>query len=323
MRKIGRRASLAAPLLWTLPRQSHANTQSFPSRPVRIIVPYPPGGGSDMMARLVGDRLSKEWNQPVVSDNRPGADTQIGAELLASAAPDGYTLGVFAPPIVINEYIYPNRRYDLFRDLRPIAGLLSQSTGLVVRPDFEAKTLMDFVELLKKNPDKYAYSTTSITTFLAVQLFAQGTGVLVRHIPYKGSSQSMWAVQSGEVSFAIDGLSNAMPFVSSGKLRLLGVSTPKRVPALPDVPCLAEVVPGYELSGWSMLFAPRALPDEIATKINSGVARALAMPDVKRVVESQQGALLTLSLSEAEATVKADYRKFGDIIKKTDMTKQN
>jgi tripartite-type tricarboxylate transporter receptor subunit TctC len=262
-----------------------AHAQGYPAKPIRLVVPFPAGGATDILARAAGQKMTEAWGQPVVVDNRPGAAGNIGSELVAKAPNDGYTLlmgtvGTHA----INASLYAKMPYDHVRDFAPVVLVAGVPNVLVVHPSVPASTVQELIAYGKANPGKlnFASSGSGTSIHLAGELFKVMTGVQMTHVPYKGSAPAVSDLLGGQVQIMFDNLPSALPHIKAGKLKALGVTSAKRAPALPDVPTIAESgVPGYEASSWFGLLAPAGTSRDVVTKINAEVAKWLASPDGK------------------------------------------
>jgi tripartite-type tricarboxylate transporter receptor subunit TctC len=271
----------------------NANAQAWPSKPIRYIVPFPPGGATDILARAIADKLGPALGQPVVVENRPGAAGNLGTEQAAKAAPDGYTLLMVTVAQSISESLYSKLPYNLARDLAPVALVAHVPNVMVVHPSVPARTVKEFVDFAKANPGKvnFASSGSGTSIHMSGELFKMLTGVDIVHVPYKGSAQALTDLIGGQVSVMFDNLTPSMPHIKSGKLRALAITTAKRYPALPDVPTLIEAgVPGYESSAWFGVMVPAKTPQPIVTRLNTEVNRIVGQPDVKERFD-QQGAI--------------------------------
>ncbi|MGG5811857.1 Bug family tripartite tricarboxylate transporter substrate binding protein [Falsiroseomonas sp. CW058] len=282
MRHIVRRLALAA-LLSAAALPAFAQPRAWPTQPVRVIVPFA-AGTSDTVARLVTGEMSKVLGQPFVVENRPGAGGNLGSEACARATPDGYTicLGTISSH-AINPAIYPRLPYDVGRDFLPITQLAAQPNALAVANNVPAATVAEFIALLRSRPARdipFATSGVGTSVHLAGTLFGQMTGTELEHVPYRGSAQIITALLSGELPVAFDNLSSVLPFARDGKLRILGVTSLARSPAAPEVPTVAETVPGFESLSWHGLFAPARVPAEIVERLQREAAAALATPAV-------------------------------------------
>jgi tripartite-type tricarboxylate transporter receptor subunit TctC len=263
---------------------SGVRAQDYPSRPVKIIVPFPAGGTADVMPRVFGEWLSKKWGQPVVIENRTGAAGNIGAEAAFRAAPDGYTLlSAPPPPLVINQSLYPKLAFDPTK-FEPIIVMAQVPNALIVNPNnVKASSLSELVEYLQQNPDKVTTATqgNGTTSHLTSELFQLMAKVKLRHIPYRGSAPALQGLVAGDVDLMFDNLGVSLALVEAGKLRLLAVASPKRLPALPNVPAIAEALPGFEAVAWYGIVAPPGTPKNIVDTINADVNEALRQPELQ------------------------------------------
>jgi tripartite-type tricarboxylate transporter receptor subunit TctC len=262
----------------------------YPSRPIRVIVPYAPGGGTDVLARLIGAKLAEKWGQSIVIDNRAGGGTVIGCELAARAPADGYTLLYTTGTLAVNATLYPKLPFDAVRSFEPVTLTAIAPNVLVVHPSVPAKRVQDLVRLAKARPGALTYSSSGNggTGHLAMEMLKQMAKVNMVHVPYKGAGPATTAVMSGEVSASITNLIAAMPQVKAGRLRALAVTTAKRSSALPGVPTIAESgYPGFDASGWFAVFAPAKTPQAIVAKLSDEVRNVLRLPDVRRNMELQ------------------------------------
>ncbi|VWX57518.1 MFS transporter [Burkholderiales bacterium 8X] len=295
----------------------------YPDKPIRIVVPYPPGGGADVMARLVGQKLGEAWGQAVVIDNKPGADTQIGSEFVAKAAPDGYTFGIVTPTLAINKFLYPKANYDI-KDLRPVAMIASSPIFVLVNNDVPAKTLPEFIKLAQREPGKMNYAGSSSISFIAGESFKKVMGIEAKHIPYKGSAPAVAAVAGGEVQYALDTVLIGKPLVEAGRLRALAITAKQRHPLAPDVPTALEATgKDFEFGTWYGLVAPAAVPEDIVVKFNAEIVRILAMPDVKKRIESLGGFPMAGTPQDFADQIREDLTRYGATIKATNLTAIN
>ena len=261
-----------------------ARADGYPDRTVKIIVPFPAGGTADLLPRVIAEWLSRKWGQPVIIENRPGAAGNIGADQVYRAAPDGYTLlSSPPPPLVINQNLYPKLGFEPAK-FEPIIVIAQVPNALIVNPNnIKAANLSELVEYLQKNPDKVTSATQGdgTTSHLTSELFQLMARVKLRHIPYRGSAPALQGLLAGDVDLMFDNLGVSLPLVNSGKLKLLAVASAKRLPALPDVPTIAEMLPGFEAVAWYGIVAPPRTPKDIVEKINADVNDALRQPEVK------------------------------------------
>ena len=257
---------------------------SFPNKPLRIIVPYPPGGAVDPLARTLGQKLTEAWGQPVVIDNKPGAGTVIGTQLLAKSPPDGHTILFASSNHAVNPAMYEKLPYDSVKDFVPITLVALFPLMLTVNPDVPAKNVTELIALLKKQPGRFNFSTAGNggATHLAGELFKSMAGVFAVHVPYRGSGPSVMSVMAGESQMTFDTVFLQMPQVREGKLRALAVTTSKRSQLAPEIPTMAEAgLPGYEAYTWVGALAPAGTPPDIVLKWQQEIARILQMPDIR------------------------------------------
>jgi tripartite-type tricarboxylate transporter receptor subunit TctC len=262
---------------------AHAQN-SYPTRPIRIVVPSSPGGGLDFIARTVGQRLTTAWGQTVVADNRAGAGGTLGPDLVAKAAPDGYTLLVVSGSFAVNPSVYKKLPYDSIKDFAPVILATTQPQVLVVNANVPAKSLREFIALAKAKPGALNYASPGGGTLsqLTFELFKSAAGVNIVHVPYKGAGLSMAAVVSGETQASTGSTLSALPHLQSGKLRALATSGSRRSPALPEVPTMVEQgLAGATITGWYAFLAPAHTPRPIVDKLNAELARILQQPDVR------------------------------------------
>jgi len=294
----------------------------YPSKPVRLIVPFPPGGGTEPIARLVGRKLADAFGHQVVIDNRPGAGTTIGLEVVARSPADGYTLLLGSIANAISATLYSKLNYDLIKDFEPIT-LLSTSAGvLVVHPALPVKSVKELIVLAKLRPGELAYSSSGNGTpnHLAAELFRYMTGVRWIHVPYKGGGPSMIALLSGEVSLAFASLPSAISQIRAGKLRALAVTTAQRWPSLPGVPTIsASGVPGYEADTWYGLSAPAGTRRAIIARIHAETLKILKLPDVTQRLDQLGYQVRVTTPAEYAAFTRSEIEKWGRVIKAAGM----
>jgi tripartite-type tricarboxylate transporter receptor subunit TctC len=278
--KIARRRFLqfaaGAAALRTTPRPARA--QSYPSRPVHLIVGFPPGGAGDILARLIGERLADRLGQPFVVENRPGAGSNIATEAVVRAAPDGHTLLFVIAPNAINASLYDKLSFEFVRDIAPVASLTRPALVMVVNPTFPAKTVPDIVAYAKANPNKLNMASAGNGTIhhLAGEMFKMMTGVAMLHVPYRGGAAAMTDLIGGQVYVLFSPLPEPTEQIRAGRLRALAVTSASRVEALLEIPPVADFVPGYEVTGWNGIGAPRGTPAEIIARLNKEINAALA-----------------------------------------------
>jgi tripartite-type tricarboxylate transporter receptor subunit TctC len=261
-----------------------AFAQNYPTQQIRIICPFPAGGGTDLTARLLGEQLQKMLGQPVVVDNRTGASGMIGTELAAKAKPDGHTLLVASGELALNPHLYPKIAYDLERDLQPITLLVKVANVLAVHTDVPVKSVAELIAHAKRNPEKLTFSSSGVGNpqQLTGELFNKMAGVKIRHVPYKGAAPQLAALAGGEVTMTFVSIGAAKPFIDSGRIRPIGVTSTSRVSALPDVPAIAEHAPlgGFELVNFFGFLGPAGLPDPILRRLNASAVQVMKMPDL-------------------------------------------
>jgi tripartite-type tricarboxylate transporter receptor subunit TctC len=289
---VNRLAAALLAALALLPGAAPAQV-TYPTKPIRLIVPSPPGDGSDLMARAIGDKLAQAWGQPVVVDNRQGAGGRVGTEAAAKAAPDGYTLIMGnAGSHGINAALYKDLPYDVERDFAPITQVMRAPNVLVVTPSLPAKNVTEFIALLKANPGKYSYGSggNGSSAHFTAELFKSMAGVDIAHIPYKGATPALTDVIAGEVVMFMGNLPPAMGHIKAGRVRALAVTTAQRTPLAPDLPTVAESgLPGFETVAWFGLFAPAGTPREIVDKLRDEVAKIIQQPDVRERIATLGG----------------------------------
>jgi tripartite-type tricarboxylate transporter receptor subunit TctC len=261
-----------------------AQAQDYPNRPVKIIVPFPAGGTADVMPRIVGDWLSRKWGQAVVIENRTGAGGNIGAETVAKSEPDGYTLlSAPPPPLVINHNLYPRLGYDP-TEFIPIVIMGRVPNALVVNPKIAAKTVPEFIAHARANPGKITSATqgNGTTSHLTSEMFQLMANVKFQHVPYRGSAPALQDLVAGSVDIMFDNLGVSLPLVKGGQLKLIAVATPKRMASLPEVPTIADTLPGFESAAWFAVVAPPKIPQRIVDKINADINEALRQPEIRQ-----------------------------------------
>jgi tripartite-type tricarboxylate transporter receptor subunit TctC len=295
-----------------------AQAGAYPSKPIRMIVPFPPGGPTDVVARLLGIKLTERWGQQVLVDNRAGAGGTIGAEMAARAAPDGHTLVMGSTAnMAVNVTLYPKLSYDPVKDFVPVNMAAVTPNLFVVHPNHPAKNVADFIALAKAKPGTINYATGGVGTpsHLAAELFKTMARIDMNHVPYKGSIPALTDIMGGQVTLMFDSMASALPLVQSGKLKALAQTGAKRVGALPDLPTVGESLPGYEVAGWFGVFAPAGTPREVVNKLSAEITRILTLPDVK----ARYGALGAEpgpgNPDECAAFLKSEIAKWAKVIR--------
>lgn len=292
--------------------------QTYPAKVVRIVVPFAAGGGTDSLARLLGQKLQESLGPAFTVDNRPGAGGTLGTDVVARAAPDGYTLLAVNAGHVINPHLYKTLSYDTFKSFAPVALWGTASYVLVVHPSVPAKSAGELIALAKRRADlTFASSGNASTTHLAAELFNHMAGTTMTHVPYKGGAPANTALVSGEVSCYFGSIGGSLPHIRSGRLRTLAVTGVKRSSALPGVPTIAETaLPGYDITGWFGMLAPAATPQDVVATLNREVNRALQQADVrKRLLEAEGADPAPLSPAEFAQFITTELRKYGEIVR--------
>jgi tripartite-type tricarboxylate transporter receptor subunit TctC len=294
--------------------------QTYPSKPVRLIVPFAPGGFTDVVARILGQRLSVSMGQQFIIENKAGAGSTIGTDFVAKAAPDGYTLVMISTTHVISPWIYKSMPYDPIKSFVPVTKLVDSPYVLLVNPKVPARNVQEFIALAKASPDtlRYASSGNGSSQHLMGGLFASLTGTKLQHVPYRGSSGAATDLVAGVVESSFAGVPNALAQVPAGRLRALAVTTAKRIPQLPDVPTLQEAgVPGYEASVWLALLAPAGTPRDIVNRLNAEVAKLMESGETRKALY-EAGVEVSLSTPDAlgEYMVK-EMERWGKVVKDT------
>jgi len=298
---------------------SQALAQSYPGKPVRIVVPYSAGGGTDIVARTVGQKLNEKWGQAVIVDNRVGASGMIGADAVAKASADGYTLLMATPPeIAVNHFLFAKVAYNPERDFAPITLVAVTPLVIATYPGVPAKNIQELVALAKAKPATLGFATpgTGSTQHLTAEMLMAQAGISLVHIPYKGAGQSIPDVLGGQVPIGIYGLLTISQYLKAGKMRVLAVTTAKRSSTSPDLPTLAESgFPGFDTSLWFGLLAPAATPKEVVNKIHDDVIQVLKLPDVKARIAEQGADIVGDTPAEFAAFISAESAKYAKIIK--------
>lgn len=290
----------------------------YPNRAVRIVVPIPPGGAPDISARVIGDKLSASFGQPVVIENRSGSNGNIAGELVAHATPDGYTLLLGMDSLItINPHLYPKMPFSPLKDLIPVATLVENQFVMSVNPALPVKTFREFIDYARKaNPPlAYASGGNGSQHQLAMEILKARAGINLLHVPYKGGSPAAMATVAGEVAAMFAGTSNA-PQIRAGKLRAIAVTGSKRSALFPELPTIGEIYPGYEITIWLALFAPTGTPEAVIARLRADVAKALALPDVKQKLNAAGGLEpFPTTPEEFASLIRRDYEKFGKVVK--------
>jgi tripartite-type tricarboxylate transporter receptor subunit TctC len=296
------------------------SAQPYPSKPVRVLIPWPAGGSNDVVGRIVMQKVSEGTGQQFIVDNRGGAAGSIGADLVAKAPPDGYTIMVHSTSHVGNAHLYKKLPYDTLKDFTGVALLAAQPGALTIHPSLPVKSVKEFIALAKKHPGTINYSSSGngSAPHLSMALLVSMAGINVVHVPYKGGAPQVTALVSGETQASLATVATILTHVQSGRLRAIGVSSSRRSGLMPEVPTIAESgVPGYEMSPWIGVFVPAATSKEIIARLNAEINKALKSPDVNQLLASQALDALGGTAEEFDARIKADYDKYAKLIKLT------
>ena len=300
-----------------------ASAQGYPAKPVKVVVPYPPGGPTDIVARVVSQKLSEQTGQQFLVENRPGAGGNIGAEAVAKAPADGYTLLVATTAHAINPSLFKSLSYQLLKDFVPVSQLTSGPLVIVVNPALPAKNVAELIALAKAKPGtlNFASSGNGQSTHLSAELFSSMAGIKMNHVPYKGSAPALTDVMGGQAALMFDTMLSAMPHVKSGKLRALAVTSAKRSPAAPDLPTVAESgLPGYEAIAWNNLLAPAGTPRDVIAKLSAELKKVLDQPDVKERFAAQGFAAAWTTPEASTAFMQSEVDKWAKVVKTSGAT---
>jgi tripartite-type tricarboxylate transporter receptor subunit TctC len=294
-----------------------ARALDYPTRPVHILVGYPAGGSTDIIARLIGQYLADRLGQQFVIDNRPGAGNNIATELVANAAPDGYTLLLVNPANGINATLYEHLPFNFIRDIAPVAGAIRVPNVMEINPGVPARTVAEFIAYAKANPGKInmASSGNGTSVHVSGELFKMMAGIDMLHVPYRGAAPALTDLMGGQVQVLFDNLPSSIEYIRAGRLRALAVTTATRSAALPDVPTVADTVPGYEASAWFGLGAPKGTPAEVIGKLNQAVNAGLADPKLKARLEDLGGMMLAGGAADFGKIIAAETEKWAKVVK--------
>ena len=301
-----------------------AVAQPFPSKPVKVIVPFGPGGAADSLPRMVGQKLSEMWSQPVIVENKAGAAGNIGMAAAVAAKPDGLTL-VSAPVgnLAINPHLYPKLSFNVFKDLTPITLVASVQNVIVVHPSVPANNLQQFITFAKANPGKvnFASGGNGTQAHMGGELLKSMAGIDMVHIAYKGVGDAVKDLVAGQTSMMVAQIPSVLPFIQAGRLRALAIAGPKRVSALPDLPTAAEAakLPGYEAVSWYALMGPAGMSKEVVSKIQADVAKAVNTPEVREKLQSLGAEANGSTTAELVTAMRADYERYGTIVRRINL----
>lgn len=297
---------------------SAANAETYPAKSIRFIVPFPPGGPTDVLARVLGQKLSEQMGQPVVLDNRPGAGGNLGFELAAKSAPDGYTIVLGAPPLAISPHLYAKLNYDPVRDFEPISLVASMPNVLLVHPSVPAKTLKELVQLAKASPGKLNFGSGGAGTsnHLGGELLKSMTKIDIVHVPYKGASQAMLGLIGGQIDIVVIGTPTAIPQIHAGKVRALAVLSSSRLPAIANVPTAGEAgFPGYEVTTWYGVLVPAGTSKDIVARLNTELAKVMTVPASRDRIVGAGFDPMTSTPQQFTEFIKAESVRWGKVIK--------
>jgi tripartite-type tricarboxylate transporter receptor subunit TctC len=294
-----------------------AFAQAWPSRPIRWLVPFTAGGSTDLIARIMAQWLTDRLGQSVVVENRPGGGTNIAVQAVVNAPPDGYTLLFTVTTHTINPSLYKTLPFDFKRDISPVAGLAELPLVLSVHPSVPAKTVSEFIAYAKANPGKVTMASFGARTVshLVIELIKSSTGIDVLHVPYPGGSAMMTDMLPGRIQAGVDALPNQLPHVKSGAVRALAVMSTARTPALPDVPTMAEVIPSFDVGGWTGVGAPRGTPEPIVERLNREINAGLEDPGIRTRFAEVGAVPFRLTVAEARSRIASDIEKWARVVK--------
>ncbi len=294
-----------------------ALAQSYPGKPIHLVVPYPPGGGGDIHGRLVGEKLAGLLGQPVVVENRSGGSGSTGSDYVAKSAPDGYTILVNTNALAVSQVVSPNLSFNVLADLAPLSLTMTSQNMLVARPTLQVSSVRELIAYAKANPGKLSYGASGLATpMLSVELFKVMTGASILFVPYKGDAPGITDLLGGQTDLYVTNILPLQSHVRAGKLKALAVTSKKRAASLPEVPTMEEAgVAGFDVESWFALFAPAKTPRPIVDALNAAIAKALAMPDVQQRIADTGGTAQSSTPEELGQRLRADVEKFARIVK--------
>lgn len=316
------RAVMLLITMTALATHAHAQAQSYPRSTIRIVVPFPPGGGTDLLARLIGQKLHDSWGEPVVTDNRAGANGTIGAAIVAKSPADGHTILLVPSGFAVNPSMYPRLPFNAEKDFAPITQIAASPLLVMVHPSLPATSIKELIALAKARAGQinYASSGNGSPPHLATEHFKTMAGVDMVHVPYKGGGPAVVDLLAGHVSVYFNAILQALPYAKGGKLRPLAVTSPKRFPAVPQIPTIAEAgLPGYEMTNWYGLLAPAGTPADVVSRINTEVGRILNEPEVKDRLAAGGALVVASTPDEFAAFLRREMAKFAKIVKASGM----
>ena len=294
-----------------------ALAQAYPTKVVRVVIPWPPGGSNDVVGRIVAQKLSEALGQQFIIDNRPGAAGSIGADVVAKAPADGYTLMIHSTTHVGNAHVYKKLPYDTLKDFAGVAMLVTQPGALTVHPSLPVKSVKEFIALAKKRPGEILYSSSGngSAPHLSMALFISMAGIELVHVPYKGGAPQVTALVAGEAQASLATVSTVIEHIRGNRLRPLGVNSSEPVRVLPGIPPIAATVPGYEMTPWIGVFAPAGTPKAIIDRLHAEIGRILKLPDVEKNLVNQALEPSLATVDQFNARLRADYEKYGKLIR--------
>jgi tripartite-type tricarboxylate transporter receptor subunit TctC len=302
-----------------------AVAQSWPQKPIRMIVPFPPGGGTDFVGRLVAKHLSQRLGQTIFVENRGGANGTVGLQALMQSNPDGYTIATTSDtPLTVNPLLYENLPYEPLRDFVLVATLARSAEMLAVHPSIPARNVPELIAFAKENPDRLSFGSGGVGNFshLAMELFSLETGVKLLHVPYKGTGPAAMALIAGDVQIGFIPVQTLLPYVKSGQLVALAIGEPQRMPSLPDVPTVSETLPGFETAAWEGIVVPAGTPKEIVTRLREATLSIMRDPAIAKQFTDQQKIVMALGPNEFADLIRKDSAKWEKVIKAAHIKKE-
>jgi tripartite-type tricarboxylate transporter receptor subunit TctC len=311
--------ALTAALCFVVSLAPPVQAQKFPDHAIKFVVPFPPGGGNDILARSIHQKLAEQLGQPVVVDNRPGAGGNIGTDFVAKSAPDGYTILIASNQVTINPALGQKLPFDIEKDFAPVALIASVPMLLAVHPSVGANNLTEFIAAVKANPARFNHSTpgTGTPQHLAFEVFNHMAGIGVTHVPYKGTGPAIADLLGGQVQAAFATLASIEQHVKAGKVRALAVATPKRSQILPAIPSVAETIPGYDVALWYSILAPAGTPTDVVVRLNGALVKVMALPEIRDNLVSRGFEPLHSAPAELAATIRRDLGKWDKFIRES------
>ena len=310
-------AALTLALLSSCAVIGTAGAQAYPVKPVRIVVPFSPGGPNDILARIIGQKLTEAWNQQVIVENRPGGGTVIGTEIVAKSPPDGYTLLMVSTSHATNTILLRKLPFDTLRDLAPVILVASSANVLVTHPSLPAKSVKELIAIAKARPDQVAYGSggNGTSTHLAGAMLSLMGGVKMTHVPYKGAGPATVSLLSGEISLMFGTILSSIPHIKAGRMRALAASGSRRSPAMPEVPTVAETLPGFEAAAWYGVSASGGTPKEVIAKLNQEIARVLNAGDMRERLAREGAEVVGGGPEQFDAFFRSEIGKWGKVIR--------